>query len=78
MENMPCWRREATVWLDTTSPGLPAEKREAFYEAVDQYHRQNQTAERDAHFLSALQEDHEAFTRILDEVTADGPDNCSS
>lgn len=78
MENMPCWRREATVWLDTTSPGLPAEKREAFYVAVDQYYRQNPTAERDAHFLSALQEDHEAFTRILGEVTADDTDSYSS
>lgn len=75
---MPCWRREATVWLDTTSPGLPAEKREAFYEAVDQYHRQNQTAERDARFLSALQEDHEAFTRILREIVGENADSWPS
>lgn len=71
MENMPCWRREATVWLDTTNPGLPAEKREAFYEAVDRYYRQNPTAERDAHFLSVLKENHEAFPKILREINAD-------
>lgn len=78
MENMPCWRREATVWLDATSPGLPAEKREAFYEAVDQYYRQNPTAARDAHFLSALQEDHEAFTRILREIVGENADSWPS
>lgn len=66
------------MWLDTTSQGLPAEKREKFFDAVDRYYRQNPTAERDAHFLSALQEDHEAFTRILGEVTADDLDSCSS
>lgn len=78
MENMPCWRREATVWLDTTSPDLPAEKREAFYEAVDQYYRQNPTPERDAHFLSALQEDHEAFTRILRGIVGENADSWPS
>lgn len=69
---------EARVWLDTAHPDLPAEKREAFYEAVDQYYRENPTAEREAHYLSVLQEDHEAFPKILREINAGGPGSSSS
>lgn len=69
---------EATIWLDMTHPDLPAEKREAFYQAVDQYYRQNPTAERNAHYLSALQEDHEAFPKILREINTDGPGSSPS
>lgn len=69
MKNMPYWRREAMVWLGTTHPNLPAEKREKFYESVGLYCRENPTAGRGGHFLVALLEDHEAFARILREIT---------
>lgn len=69
---------EARVWLETAHPDLPAEKREAFYEAVGQYYRESPTAERDGHYLSALQEDHEAFPGLLREIIAEGPGSSPS
>jgi hypothetical protein len=66
------------VWLDTSHPHLPAEKREIFYEAVGRYFQENPTAERGAHFLSALREDHEAFPQILREIMDDESESSSS
>lgn len=69
---------EAEIWLDTTSPDLSADQRDAFFHAVDRYYDQYPTADRGPDFLATLRQDDEAFALILSEILTGRSEDAAS